>query len=316
MKRLLIALLVALTPLVSWSQVVPPPLPPAEQQPGEPDPWKDYPGREVDRPILPAANGYLMGVMTRSFTAGDGLNSNGERERLPEPISVFNLDLSVRYGILDRWEIFGGLPYATAQNEDFSTGSIGNSYLGARVGIFATEAFQIAAGLQVSLPTGDSEYHYRMDGTKIEMENFRTGNPGLDVLPEIELRYRASSNLSLRLRSWAIITGSGETVLNHIGSKDTEKDVNPGDGLRLQISAVYQPAERWVIPVMLEYYHLGESKVSGFDLDDEQELLETRAGLMYQVSHTFEVSVMSGIPLAGRNVYLATPLWLEMRTRF
>lgn len=289
---------------------------PTSEQPQQPDPWKDYPAREVDRPVLPAANGYVMGVITRSFTAGEGLNSDGKREDLAEPISIFNLDISVRYGIFDRWEVFGGIPYATAQNKDFSTGSIGNAYVGTRVGLYAANNLQLAAGLQISLPTGDSEYHYRVDNGKIVTENFRTGNPGLDFLPEVELRRRVESNLSLRLRAWAIITGSGETVLNHIGSEDIKKNVNPGDGFGMQLAAVYQAADRWVIPVSLTYFRLGETEVSGLELDDEQELLEARAGLMFQMTPVFEVAVYSGLPLFGRNVYLATPLWLEMRTRF
>ena len=316
MKHPLAILVLLLAPFVAAAQdQVPAPAPPSEVQ-AKPDPWASYPAREVDRPVLTAADGYMMSIISRSFSAQEGFDQNSRRANLVKPIAVFNLDFNLRYGIVDRWEVFAGLPYATAQTSEFSSGAIGNVYLGTRVGLIANDRFQLAAGVQVSLPTGDSEYHYHLLNGEVIPENFRTGNPGVDLQPEVEARYLAASNLSLRLRALGIFTGPGKTVLNQIGGQDFKKSINPGDGWRLDVAAVFQASPRWVIPVGLDYYQVSATELTGFDFNDAQRLLEARAGLMFQFSPAFEVELTAGLPLTGQNTYLATPIGLELRTRF
>jgi hypothetical protein len=286
---------------------------PAQEQP---NPWKDYPAKEVARPITAATNGYLLSLALRSLTATDNLNPNGQRESRPSGLSLFNLDFQLRYGITPKWEAGIGLPYLTARTKELASGAIGNAYLETRYSLWANDSFEVAAGIRVSIPTGDAEYHFDLENGKVIPENFRTGNPGYDYYPQIEARYRTGAS-SVRLRAEWIFTGPGETVLNRIGGNDQTESVNPGDGYRIVASYLHQATDRFVFPLLtLDYLTLGESIAKDFNFDDRTELFEARAGLIYQVSPEFEALAGIGFPLAGRNVPYGAPLWLELRSRF
>lgn len=296
--------------------LAPGPVPAAPEGEGpEPGPWQDYPVREIDRPELPPAHGLIASLFFKSLATDQALDQDGEVKDTDGKYNLLNLDLWIGYGITDRVEIYGGLPYITGEIGETSGGELADVYAGARVSLFRTDSSDLAAGIRVSFPTGDSSYHYERLGSGLRLQNFRTGDPSYDYYPELAAR-ATLGDFSLRLNALGVITDKGEVDFNRIAGFNERLEADPGDGIIAGGGLYYQATERLVPGIYLEYTGISETRIDGKGLRDDIVKYELKPAIMYQHSQEFEVELGVGWVFAGRNTPLGFPVQFRVNTRF
>jgi len=279
------------------------------------DPWVEYPAREVDRPWQPAPGGLITSLTLKSIVTDQAFDQDGSVQNTNGKYNLMTLDLSLSYGITDRWEILGGIPYITGEIGETLGGGVGDIYAGTRVGLLQTAPLSLARGLRVSLPTGEADYHYELLGQDLRLQNFRTGDPSYDYYPELEAR-STFGNLALRFLATGVFTDKAEVNFNRIAGFDEKAEVDPGDGCVLNAGLYYQVSDHWVSGLFLEYTALSETRVEGEGLGDEMVRFEVQPRVLYQFSQEFEAMLGGGYVLQGQNTPAGWSGIVELKTRF
>jgi len=280
-----------------------------------PDPWEEYPAREVERPALPLEGGFEMDLLIESISTKRAFDDDGDVESIDDSYGVLSLDFLLGYGITDRWEVMLGVPYLTGEVGKASGGGLGDIYLGSRVGLYLTTALDLTLGLSISLPTGESDYHYELVNNQSRLRNFRTGDPGYNYYPELEARYRAG-NWSVRLNFQSVITEKGEVAFNQSGSPHQDVDADPGDGYRFHAGAYYQVMDPLVAGLFCHYSAISETEIDGRGLDDESLLFEIEPRLLYQITPDTDLILSTRYAAFGKNEPAGYPLIFEVKSRF
>lgn len=286
---------------------------PAGAQPE--DHWADYPAREVERPSLPADGGFLLRAFFESTATEEVFDDDGDTQDIDGKYNLLDIDLRLSYGITDRWEVLFGIPYLTGEIGQANGGYMGDVYAGTRVGIILSENFELTAGALFSAPTGVSDYEIDDTGSKIVLENFRTGDPGYNIYPEIESRLNIG-NASFRVRWVGVFTGEGEVDYSAYLESTEKVDADPGDGYMLDAGMYYQFTDMFLAGVFYYNEAIGETELDGEDFGDERELSLVRPSLMLQLPSHTDVEVGASVPLSGRNAPSAVPVFIRVFARF
>lgn len=281
----------------------------------EPDPWQEYPAREVERPALPVEGGFEIDLAIESLSADQVFDDNGNIKNADDTYNLFSLEFLVRYGINERWEVFLGVPYLTGEIGETSGGAIGDIYIGSRVGLHMTPVLDFSVGLAASMPTGNSDYRFEVVGPDLIQENFRTGNPGVDYYPQLEARYN-TGDWSWRFEAAGVITEKGEVTLSKTAVAHDEVDVDPGDGYRLHAGVYYQFSDSLVPGLFFDYSSVAETDIDGQGQDDEMVLFEIRPQIMYQLSPEVDAILSMGYAAFGKNAPAGYPFSIEIKSRF
>lgn len=278
-------------------------------------PASEYPATEVERPILIAPQMFEFDLQASSLSTRQAFDAEGKVVDTDGAYDLLTAELLLRYGITARWEVNLVVPYITGRIGETSGGSLGDLRAGTRAALILTEAFDLTIGFELSFPSGEASYHYERLGDNLQLQNFRTGDPGYNFYPELELRFRGP-RLSLRFRAVGIFTTEEEVLFSTIGGFDETLPVDPGDGYRLTAGGYYQIMDSLAAGLFLNHLSLSETRVDGEGLDDHTMLLELEPRLLFQFGPDLDLGLGIGIPLAGENAPLAYPVLVEIKSRF
>ena len=290
--------------------------PAAEGSPAAADPWRDYPAREVERPILPPAGGMITSLSLSSLSASQALDQDGRERDIEGKCNLLTMGLEIAYGLTDRVELSAGLPYITGEIGETRGGGLGDFFAGVRVGLLpAGGPADIVAGLGASYPLGSADYHFELLGKKVVLQNFRTNDPSYDLYPELEGSYRVGP-VSLRLGLGGIITNKGEVNFNVIPGENKQVTADPGDGYAAEAGLYWQATDHLVPGLFLDYANLSETRIDGKGLHDDMQRYELQPRILLQQSQAFEAMIGMGFVLAGENTTLGYPVILRINSRF
>jgi len=316
------ALIVALALMPGAGRGQPAMEPPAMEPPatdGPPagvNPWRDYPTREVERPVLPPAKGMITSLDLRSVSASRALDQDGNAKDTHGPFNLLTLMVQIAYGLTDRVELSAGFPYITGEIGETEGGAIGSLFAAARVGLLpAGGPANIVAGLGASYPLGSADYHYELLGKNLVLQNFRISDPSYDLYPELEGRYRVGA-VSLRLSLTGIITNEGEVNFSNIYGDNKQVTADPGDGYAAETGCYWQATDHWVPGLFLRYTDVSETRIDGKGLHDAMRRYELQPRIMWQQSQSVEAMIGTGFVLAGKNTPLGYPVIIQINARF
>lgn len=279
------------------------------------DAWSDFPLREVKRPALPARRGIRLSLSARSISTDRAFNKDGNLKDTDGAYDLFTTDINIGYGLHDRFEIYAGLPYISGEIGDVSGGDIGDIYAGFRGDVVRTDVFMLTLGLRVSYPSGDSEYHYELLGSGLNLQNFRTGDPGWNLYPEIEMR-GVMGDVALRLRVVGVYTGSADVEFNRLGGFAETTKADPGDGYTASAGIIYQASDHWAPGLFINAGAISETSMDGNGLGDDRNWVEVMPQVLYQFSQEFEILLGAGYVVSGMNTPAGYPFMVRINTRF
>jgi hypothetical protein len=287
----------------------------AQEKPASPDPWSNYPAREAERPTLPAKGGWVMNVLINSVNANAAFDDNGARRDIHDRYNLLTADCRVHYGILERWDVAVGIPYLMGQVAKAHGGGMGDLYVGSRVALILTPAFELDLGFRVSIPTGDSDYQFRLINNSIALQGIRAGDPTFDYFPNLEVRLRTGP-WAFRFLGEYVLAGPATIKFTDPTGDESNVILDPGDGYRLSAGFYYQIADHWVAGCFAYYENISQSLVNDTGLGDQRMSLTLQPQLMWQLSPTMDVEAGAGYQLAGKNVPATVPVMVRFVSRF
>jgi hypothetical protein len=254
-------------------------------------------------------------VQTTSQAADRTFDDEGKIQELEDNYQLFTTDLRLSYGILSGWEVFGGMPYLTGTVLETKGGGIGDLYLGTRLDLVSAPSFDLVLGIRTSFPTGDASYHYEDLGAGPVLQNFRTGDPGINYYPALDLRWNVGA-WSFRLAGEGVFTSPGEVDLNMLGGVAEKVDLDPGDGWRASSGIYWQVTDRWVLGLLSQYETITATRLENDDLDDEHSSFRVSPRIIFQVPRLCDLEAGVDYIASGRNTPLGWPITINLVTRF
>lgn len=281
----------------------------------ESEAWKQYPAREAVRPLRLPAGGYQIGLDLSYLSSHRAFDDEGRVVIQNYYTNLLAADLSLRYGLSPRWEVFGGLPFLSGKIDLSKGGAIGDVYFGVRAGLISSPGLDLGAGLKISSPTGDADYHYDIRNGRARLQNFRTGDPNYDYFPELWLR-ASQDPWAFRVTAQGVFTQQAEVAYNTLGGNNAHLLENPGDGYRATAGIYYQAADPLCLSLDLQYAAISSTNLGGKDLHDEYQLLDLAPALLFQPAPQTDILLSAQLPLSGHNAPAGYPVLLQIRSRF
>lgn len=291
---------------------------PKAQTPEEPkpEPEEKYPAREIDRPLLIPPKTYEMRSSVAYFSTHTGFNSDGDSEPLKPAWRMFTMTINAGYGVFSWAELGGSVSfysgqevYAKGQNiGDFSTYSLCDIYRS------KNKDRELAAGLRISLPTGNPNRKETLVDEKVRPEALTTGDPALDFFPSLQTRWTIKKFALRGLAEYGYrMPGKTQTGIDVL---QEYQDFAPGQSLEAEIDAIYQHNDKLAVFARLNYFNQAGNKLADESLDDAKQLLSVIPGMEFQFAPDYDLLLMVELPLLGKNYPRAYPIAACLKSRF
>lgn len=276
---------------------------------------QDYPAREVDRPLLITRGLIEMDAEAGFFSPPSVWNERSELADAPRPYELTQIQVRLKYGILDYLQVAVELPYSTG-HIDAAEGS-GFGDVAGEVGVRflrRPEVLEAAGLLRVSYPTGLHDHSYDLVNGEVIREDWTTGDPGWGISPGLAAKL-FGKQLALEVTGEYRFRLPGEVVQN-VNLITGTADVDPGDGYYLRASALYQVMDWLVLFADVRYTALGQDLLDGHGLDNHSQLLQVGPRVMVQFSREFDAYAGFSYTAWGKNAAYGFPWFVGVRARF
>ncbi len=278
---------------------------------------ENYPGREVDRPLLLVPGIYELTMVASYIDTREVYNLDGRLESSDDTCRLLDLRFDLGYGITPRLQAGMSLPYLSGETGEAEGAGIGDVSANIYYGLIPEpSAFSAALYLRLSYPSGNHnlEFEWNDEGEKVQTR-FITGDPYYDLFPGLALKWQ--------MKDWAL-EGSLEYVYTYPGEvqvkrgfKKESKDVDPGNGLNAYMSGIYQIKDKLALFLDLRYISRLESEIEDKDDPDDQTMsLSLGPRVLYHISPDNDLYLGTQYVLDGINTKAGLPLYMGIRARF